>query len=152
MTNRIVRAMLLLVLLWAGAAFAAGESATRFLFVGNSLSYVGNLPAVFDALCRANGHAVHSEMLVEGGATLADRVQDASGAAHLVADHYDYLVLQERGGDLIGGFGEGGQAGQPCRDGRSGRAPRADTGTQPLYLGDLSASGALFGAAARRRA
>jgi len=134
MTKRIVRAMLLLVSLWAGVAFAAGEGATRFLFVGNSLSYVGNLPAVFDALCRANGHAVHSEMLVKGGATLADRMADASVAAHLAADHYDYLVLQERGGDLIGGFGETArQASLAATTDLVGVARQA--GAQPLYLG-----------------
>ena len=52
--------------------------ALRLLFVGNSLVYVGNLPAVFDALARRNGRSVQSDMLVKGGATLSDRLEDGS--------------------------------------------------------------------------
>lgn len=134
MNRHLVRIILCLALLWGGSALAAGESETRFLFVGNSLSYVGNLPAVFDALCRANGHEVHSEMLVEGGATLADRVADGSVASHLAAAHYDYLVLQERGGDLIDGFGEEARLASLAATADLAGAARKQ-GAQPVYLG-----------------
>ncbi|WP_417068624.1 hypothetical protein [Niveibacterium terrae] len=134
MNRHVARVVLLLVLLWGGAVLAAGEGETRFLFVGNSLSYVGNLPAVFDALCRANGHAVHSEMLVEGGATLADRVADSSVRLQLSAARYDYLVLQERGGDLIGGFGEEARLSSLAATTELTEIARR-AGVQPLYLG-----------------
>lgn len=52
----------------------------RLLFVGNSLTYVGNLPAVYSALAIDNGHAVASDMIVRGGATLSQRVDDGSVA------------------------------------------------------------------------
>ncbi|MGQ4660975.1 SGNH/GDSL hydrolase family protein [Lysobacter sp. F6437] len=74
---------------------------TRILFVGNSLIYTGNLPAVLDALGDVNGHPIHSEMLVQGGATLSHRVEDGSVNAVLANEPYDYVVLQERGGDLL---------------------------------------------------
>lgn len=134
MNRPIARIVLLLALLWGGAAFAAGEGEARFLFVGNSLSYVGNLPAVFDALCRANGHEVHSEMLVEGGARLVDRVADSAVRLQLATVRYDYLVLQERGGDLIGGFGEEANLGSLAATTElTGIARQA--GVQPIYLG-----------------
>ena len=57
----------------------------RVLFVGNSQLYVGNMPAVFAALASANGHPVASDMIVRGGASLADRVADGSIAAALRA-------------------------------------------------------------------
>ncbi len=73
----------------------------RILFVGNSLTYVGNVPAVYAALATVNGHPVTSYMIVRGGATLSQRVEDGSVAKALAARTYTTLVLQERGGDLI---------------------------------------------------
>jgi len=84
----------------------AGER-ERVLFVGNSLTYVGNLPAVFSAMANANGHAVDSDMIVRGGATLTERLKDGSIARALDGRRYAALVLQERGGDLLCGFGPG---------------------------------------------
>jgi hypothetical protein len=40
-------------------------------------------------------------MIVKGGATLAERVSDGSVTRALDAAHYDYVVLHERGGDMI---------------------------------------------------
>lgn len=81
------------------------RSGTSVLFVGNSLTYVGNTPAVFDALAHANGVVVSSDMIVKGGATLTQRVQDNSVARALVGKKYSAVVLQERGGDLMCSFG-----------------------------------------------
>lgn len=75
------------------------------LFVGNSLTYVGNTPAVLDALAAASGTLVSSDMIVEGGATLTQRVNDGSIGRALAGKRYSVLVLQERGGDLICSFG-----------------------------------------------
>jgi hypothetical protein len=77
----------------------------RVLFVGNSQLYVGNMPAVFAALASANGHPVVSDMIVRGGASLADRVADGSIAAALAEHEYAALVVQERGGTLLCIFG-----------------------------------------------
>ncbi len=109
---------------------------TRILFVGNSLIYTSNLPAVLDALGDANGQAIHSEMLAKGGATLRHRVEDGSVGAVLENGQYDYVVLQERGGDLV------------CRDIKScetasisGEALQSlaatarEHGATPLFLG-----------------
>lgn len=80
------------------------EAAREVLFVGNSLTYVGNTPAVFSALTEANGEPIASDMIVKGGATLAQRVYDGSVARALKEKQYTTLVLQERGGDLICAF------------------------------------------------
>lgn len=77
----------------------------RILFVGNSLTYVGNLPAVFSALATSNGHPIHSDMIVNGGATLSERVADGSVERAFKTHQYAALVLQERGGDLMCAFG-----------------------------------------------
>lgn len=83
----------------------APDPPQRVLFVGNSLTYYGNVPAVFSALAEANGTSVVSDMIVEGGASLAQRVADGSVARALDERQYTALVLQERGGSLAGFFG-----------------------------------------------
>lgn len=75
------------------------------LFVGNSLTYVGNTPAVLDALAASNGVEVASDMIVKGGATLTQQFNDGSVARALSSNRYSALVLQERGGDLLCSFG-----------------------------------------------
>jgi hypothetical protein len=75
------------------------------LFIGNSLTYVGNLPAVSAALARANGHSVRSYLVVGPGATLSEREEDGSVPRALRQCDCTILILQERGGDLFGSFG-----------------------------------------------
>lgn len=100
-----MRRWLLLIMSALLAAFPALAAppapAQRILFVGNSLTYYGNLPATFAALARANGHDLHSEMIVEGGATLSQRLADGSVQQALRERGPAILVLQERGGDLL---------------------------------------------------
>lgn len=97
--------MLLLAILFTSAVNAAATDAkpepTRVLFVGNSLIYVGNLPATFAAMSGANGHPVHSQMIVRGGATLSQRLVDGSVQQALDAQRPAILVLQEQGGALL---------------------------------------------------
>jgi hypothetical protein len=83
------------------------------LFVGNSLTYVGNTPGVLDSMASANGAAISSDMIVKGGATLTQRVADGSVVRALGTKRYSAVVLQERGGDLMCSFGPG-----SCSDSR----------------------------------
>ena len=112
--NGFLARVLLAILLVAGGAHTAAEvqretpvqsPPQRVLFVGNSLTYYGNLPAVFSALAKANGTFVVSEMLVAPGARLAQRLSDGSVARALEEKDYTALVLQEQGGALAGFFG-----------------------------------------------
>lgn len=75
------------------------------LFVGNSLTYVGNTPAIYSAISAASGVKIKSDMIVRGGATLSERDADGSVANALASQKYTAVVLQERGGDLVCAFG-----------------------------------------------
>ncbi len=44
---------------------AAPKQPVHVLFVGNSLTYVGNLPAVLEALATDNGKSLQADMLVK---------------------------------------------------------------------------------------
>ncbi|MCD7098069.1 hypothetical protein [Stenotrophomonas sp. MMGLT7] len=103
-----MRAFALLLILLPCASYGATHSperTDRMLFVGNSLTYYGNMPAVFSALASANGRPTLSDMIAKGGATLTERVSDGSVARALDGRKYSALVLQERGGDLMCAFG-----------------------------------------------
>jgi hypothetical protein len=60
---------------------------------------------VVDALSEANGFATASDMIATGGATLTNHVGTGSVAAALAAQDYSHVVLQERGGDFVCGWG-----------------------------------------------
>ena len=108
------------------------------LFVGNSLTYVGNLPAVFDALAASSGKKVQSDMIVRGGATLTQRVTDKSVERAVAAKHYDFVVLQERGGDSICSFGP-----TSCTESEASLRILAKAasqhGAKPIFLGTYQA-------------
>lgn len=115
---------LLLTLLSCGTVDQPPQSA-KVLFVGNSLTYVGNVPAVYRALAQANGHESPSDMIVRGGATLSQRVGDGSVARALEEGKYTHLVIQERGGDLMCSFGS-----DACTQAREAVLALADIGRQ----------------------
>ena len=106
----------------------------RVLFVGNSVIYVGNLPAVLDTLATSNKRPVVSDMIVKGGATLTDHVANGSVERALAAERYDFVVLQERGGDVICAFSP-----TSCKDSEAALSTltrlAAIHGAKPIFLG-----------------
>jgi hypothetical protein len=88
------------------AANAQDIKQTRILFVGNSLTYVGNIPAVFKELSRVSGRDVEVDMLAQPGATLTERWQDGSVSQAMHNGSYSVVVLQERGADLMCDIGD----------------------------------------------
>jgi hypothetical protein len=71
-------------------------SCTRILFVGNSYTFVNDLPGVFAELARSGGHRVETGMAAEGGLTLAEHVNSAATAGQLAASRWNLVVLQEQ--------------------------------------------------------
>ncbi|HET9483101.1 MAG TPA: hypothetical protein VFO79_04020 [Xanthomonadales bacterium] len=73
----------------------------RVLFIGNSYTYVNNVPALVEAVAAsAGGRAIDAEMLVVPGATLADFVEAGTVLERLSRESWDAVVLQELGGHL----------------------------------------------------
>ena len=93
--------LLLLLFMFTACAAESAPQPNKALFVGNSLIYVGNLPATYAALSTANGHPLHSQMIVKGGALLDQRVADGSVQRALIEHHPQLLILQEQGGALL---------------------------------------------------
>ena len=91
----------LAALLFALAGRAAEAPPLRVLFIGNSLTYVNNVPALLEAVAdRAGVRPMDTEMLVAPGAFLADFVNAKTVVDRLGREHWDVVVLQELGGHL----------------------------------------------------
>jgi hypothetical protein len=128
---------------------AAPKQPVHVLFVGNSLTYVGNLPAVLEALATDNGKSLQADMLVKGGATLTEWLESGAVQRVLNARHYDYVVLQERGNDFACGFGP-----QVCKDARHAlhaADPHGNLSGQSRCFGSTRCGG-IEGSPCRRRA
>jgi hypothetical protein len=80
----------------ADAAGADAAACTRVLFIGNSYTYVNDLPGTFASLARAGGHPVEVGMAAPGGATLAEHAVSPDTAAKLAAGPWSVVVLQEQ--------------------------------------------------------
>jgi hypothetical protein len=146
MRSKWLAALFALSCVFANNAGAAAPKPLEVLFVGNSLTYVGNLPAVVEALAADNGKSLHADMIVKGGATLTQWLDSGAVPKALQARHYDYVVLQERGNDFACGFGP-----QVCKDSRHALHALAaivrSAGAKPVLMGtyqvDRGASDAL---------
>ena len=75
----------------------------RVLFVGNSLTYVNNLPGVLTAIAAAAGDTIRTEAAVGGNLALIDHWYGATDAvARIRAGGWDYVVLQQGPTSQIG--------------------------------------------------
>lgn len=75
----------------------------KVLFVGNSNTYINNLPALFAAVAQRglpDAPPPTTDMLVAPGAELKDFSFDDYLESYLARERFDLVVLQERGGLL----------------------------------------------------
>lgn len=70
-------------------------SCIRILFIGNSLTFVNDLPNTFAALARSGKQKVQVGMYAQPGWTLADHVKSADTTKALNSQTWTYVVLQE---------------------------------------------------------
>jgi hypothetical protein len=68
----------------------------RILFLGNSYTYVNDLPATFARLAASGGKQVEVASVANGGETLADHAASSDSQAKIKAGHWSYVVLQEQ--------------------------------------------------------
>jgi hypothetical protein len=113
----------------------------RVLFVGNSITYTNNLPAVFAELLSEirPSLAVRADMLAEGGASLADWKNDTRVMSAIQQSNYDVVVLQEQGGRISCAADVASRSDQSCLESIDSHRELArrvrGSGARLLYLG-----------------
>jgi len=88
--KRTTAALVLLV----GLALA-GDS-LRVLFIGNSHTYVNDLPGLFRGLSEAGGRPVLTDASTFGGYSLEDHTGNQTTLDKIAQDSWDYVALQEQ--------------------------------------------------------
>jgi hypothetical protein len=87
-----------LVLLAAAPALARDEpKPVRVLFIGNSYTYVNDLPKMLADLAKAgNQRPLVHERETPGGCSLEKHWKDGKAVAKITGGNWDYVVLQEQ--------------------------------------------------------
>jgi hypothetical protein len=67
----------------------------RLLFIGNSLTYVQDLPELVANRFRADGFDCEVTMIAHGGWTLQQHLKEPDVRFNIRYGHYDYVILQE---------------------------------------------------------
>jgi len=89
-------ALLLALPLFCRAETAAGNKKLRVLFVGNSLTYVNDLPAQTASLAKSRGAALEYEMYAPGGYTFGQHARDPKLLKLIKKGGWDFVVLQDQ--------------------------------------------------------
>jgi len=76
--------------------FTPADQCTRVLFLGNSYTYVNDLPNTFARLAASGGHRVETSMIAPGGAYLADLAADPTVGTAITGTRWTAVVLQEQ--------------------------------------------------------
>jgi hypothetical protein len=72
---------------------AHAEPPLRVLFIGNSLTYSNDLPAVFKQIAAADGRQVITETIARPDYSLEDHLND--GVTKVLQQQWDFVVLQQ---------------------------------------------------------
>ena len=78
------------------AALAAADDSLRVLFIGNSYTYVNDLPGLFGGLSEAGGRPVRTDASTFGGYSLEDHTNTQATLDKIAQDSWSFVVLQEQ--------------------------------------------------------
>ena len=99
MNRTLSYAALFLIFLFAGCVPASPpqpEQPLQILFIGNSYTFVNQMPEMFANLAESGGHRVEVTSLAKSGYSLTDHTQDPETNAVLQGQRWDYVILQEK--------------------------------------------------------
>ena len=91
--NRLITLFLIFVLNLFNSVYA--QDTLRVLFIGNSMTYVQDLPGLLTNLASSNGKTIITAQNTPGGYFLSDHVTDPVSLS-LMAQGFDYIVVQEQ--------------------------------------------------------
>lgn len=77
-------------------SFVQAQDTTKILFIGNSHTFVNDLPQTFYQLATKAGRIVYVDNLTMGGATLQMHLQNSATIQKINEKHWDFVILQEQ--------------------------------------------------------
>lgn len=94
--RQVTFAFLASTVLWTCATSCRAEPSLSILFIGNSYTYVHDMPALIAGLAEAAGHKIETDQHTPGGCSFEKHVKDGKAAAKIGARKWDVVVLQEQ--------------------------------------------------------
>lgn len=80
-------------------SFSKSTSPLRLLFIGNSATYVHDIPGTLARLAQQAGYSVEASSIVKGGAKLSYHAdlttEHGEKVLHTINDHYDIIFIQD---------------------------------------------------------
>ena len=92
----VVLHLVAVVAIFFGAGTAWADDSLRVLFVGNSHTYVNDLPGLFAGLSEAGGRPARADMSAISGYSLEDHTNTQATLDKIAQDSWDYVALQEQ--------------------------------------------------------
>lgn len=71
------------------------QHVSRLLFVGNSLTYTNNLPALVEAQARKEGRLIGTKLLAFPNYALEDHWRDGELQLLIASGQFDYVIVQQ---------------------------------------------------------
>ena len=91
-----IRNLIFLYFTIAISSFLQAQDTTRILFIGNSHTFVNDLPQTFYQLATKAGRIVYVDNLTMGGATLQMHLQNPATTQKINEKHWNFVILQEQ--------------------------------------------------------
>ena len=92
----VILRLLILAFVMAGTGTASADDSLRVLFIGNSHTYVNDLPGLFSGLSEAGGKPVRTDGSTFGGYSLDDHSRTQATLDKIAQDSWSFVVLQEQ--------------------------------------------------------
>jgi hypothetical protein len=92
----VIPRLLILAFVLAGTGTASVDDSLRVMFIGNSHTYVNDLPGLFSGLSEASGRPVRTDASTFGGYSLEDHTNTQATLDKIAQDSWSFVVLQEQ--------------------------------------------------------
>lgn len=90
-----ISALLVVLGLAGSGGIEAAPAPRRILFVGNSLTYTNDLPAIVAELARQGGEPIEVATIAHPDFSLADHLATGEAAQRIAKEAWDLIVLQQ---------------------------------------------------------
>jgi hypothetical protein len=94
--GRLIKMFIAIPFLFIVSPLFAQNDTLRVLFIGNSHTYVNDLPTMFLNLAQSGGHTVIKDMSAPGGYTFQQHTTNNTTLSKINQGIWDYVVLQEQ--------------------------------------------------------
>lgn len=108
-----MRKIFTLLVLFLIAQYAHSQDTIKVLFIGNSFTYVENMPDLFRNIADSAGYKVKIQMYAPGGVSVGDISQGTQAHMNnpivydnIRSDKWDYVVLQDNQGRFVLNYGQ----------------------------------------------